>query len=110
MSVVSSASAPVALMSMALLQNQNLGRLGDLALLQLSRRADECDGRNIHGGILLWLSPLSVQPPTFLSRWRCEVHQYRVVMAAKRARFTHSLLSVVTAHQFPLANRPRVSR
>ena len=77
-----------------LVQNQNLGRLGNLALLHLSRCVDECGGGNIHGGFLLRLSLILVRPPTLLSRWRSEVHQYRAVMAAKRARFTYSLFSI----------------
>jgi hypothetical protein len=59
---------PGGLMSMALLQNQNLGRLGNLALLHLSRCVDLCNAENIHGEIFLWLLPISVRPPTLLGR------------------------------------------
>ena len=105
----SSADAPVDWIVHGLLQNQNLGRLGDLVLLHFVAALTNAESKNILGKFLLWLSTLLARTQTFLSRWPCEARKYHVVMAAKRALFTHSLFSVVTAHQFSFANHPRVS-
>lgn len=87
-----SARAPVACIVCGLLQNQNLGSLGDLALLHLSRCVHECGGGNIHGGIHLWLSPILVRPTTFLSTGRCEAHQYPVNVVAVPVFHAFSIL------------------